>query len=740
MSKRDPFLLYCTPRTANYHLYDMDQHANIAALFEPRTVAVIGASSNPGKIGNMVAHNLVQAGYKGKIFPVNPKANEILGIKAVNSIDALPRPLDLAVICVPPGAVVEALQSLALLPVKAVIVITAGFKEAGRDGYYLEEDVKSVARENNIALLGPNCLGLINTANGLNASFAATTPAPGNIAFFSQSGALCVSILDWAAGHNIGFSSFISLGNKALINEADMLAYLLEDEQTKVILGYMESVEDGRAFIEAARNTTARKPVILIKSGATAAGAKAASSHTGAIAGSDQAYEAAFRQCGVIRVKDVSSLFNLAQAFSTQPLPKGPNLAIVTNSGGPGILAADAAERSGLLMATLSQATVEKMQEFLPAYASLYNPIDIIGDADAQRYKKTLQAVSKDERVSSIMTLLSPTASVEVTQTSLAVLDAFQSSNKPFFACYMGEKTVAPGKKMLQDAGVPCYDFPEPAIYAIDSMYAYYERTTRGEPRRVCVLRDLEAAKDVVARARQKGQTEIVEFQAQTILDAYNLPHPATQLARTSDEAVSAAEEIGYPVVLKIASPDISHKSDVGGVKVGLKNSSDVRAAFLEVTSRTQRMRKDALITGCLIQSMAPKGAKEVIVGFKRDPQFGPLVLFGLGGIYVEVLKDVSFRLAPLSMEDASTMIREIRSFPLLRGVRGEPPVDFDAIRDVLLAMSQLAMDFPQILEAECNPVLAHADGAVVADIRATLSPDDDDKTDESDDSPLADK
>jgi acetyltransferase len=700
----------------------MQYQPDLDGLFAPQSVAVVGASATPGKIGNVILSNILESGYAGKIFPVNPKADEILGLRVTKKIEDLPSPLDLAVISVPPGAVVEALKSLARLPVKAVIIITAGFKEVGREGYYLEEEVADICRSHSIALLGPNCLGLINTANGLNATFAAGNPAPGNIAFYSQSGALCVSILDWATGNNIGFSKFISLGNKALLDESYMLDYLAEDEDTSVILGYMESVEQGRRFMETAMEVTRKKPVIMIKSGTTAAGAKAASSHTGAIAGSDQAYTAAFKQSGIIRVHDVASLFNLALAFARQPLPAGPNLCIVTNSGGPGILAADACEKSGLVMSRLSHASVEELKTFLPPYASLYNPVDIIGDASAERYRKTLEVVARDERVHSIMVLLSPTASVEVENTAQAVIDLEARCDKPIFACIMGETVVRKGKRMLQDAGIPVYSFPEPAIASIDAMYRYADFKHRAAPVEVCVRRDLEKAAAVIKKTEDSGATEMVEFQAHDLLRAYDLPLPATRLCRTSDDAVAAADEIGYPVVLKIASPDISHKSDVGGVKVNLQNSSELRAAFLEVTSRAQRVRKDAYITGCLVQEMAPKGSKEIIVGFQRDPQFGPLVLFGLGGIYVEVLKDVAFRLAPLTLDDAGRMIREIKSLPLLRGVRGEPPVNFRAIEEVLLVMSQLALDFPQINEAEFNPVLVGEESAVVADVRVILT------------------
>lgn len=695
--------------------------SSLQALFEPRSVAVVGASGSPGKVGHSIVKNLVEAGYQGTIWPVNPKGGAILGLDAIASIAGLPGAPDLAVICIPPALVVGALEELGARGTRAAIVITAGFKEIGREGYALEQALVEVARRHSMALLGPNCLGLCNTTAGLNATFAAGQPAPGSVAFFSQSGALCTAILDWALGENIGFSKFVSLGNKAVLDESDMLRYLSRDPQTRVVLGYVESVEDGQRFVRVAREVTPHKPVIMIKSGTTAAGAKAASSHTGAMAGSEQAYGAAFAQAGVIRVADVASLFNLAQAFSTQPLPQGPNLAIVTNSGGPGIMAADAVERSGLLMAPLSGRTVDALMHALPPFASAYNPVDIIGDAGADRYRAALEHVAADPMVHALLVLLTPTASAQVEETAQAIIDVARGCAKPVFACFMGGRRVGPGRAMLQAAGIPCYAFPEPAIASIEAMYRYREWQARPMPVEVCYRRDKTRAARVIERARGEGCVEIVEFQAQELLGAYELPVPATELARTSDQAARIAARIGFPVVLKIASPQISHKTDVGGVKVGLDSEDAVRAAFLDITSRARRLREQAYILGCLVQAMAPKGSREVIVGFKRDAQFGPLLMFGLGGVYVEVLRDISFRLAPLSLDDAHRMIREIKSYPLLRGVRGEPPVAFKAIEDILLTMSQMAQDFPDIYEAEFNPILVDHQGAMVADVRVTL-------------------
>lgn len=698
---------------------------NIQALFSPQSVAIIGASGTPGKIGYSVLKNMLDSGFSGDIYPVNPKTDCILDLKVTPDISALPDNLDLAVIAIPRDLVLEALKELADKGTRAAVIITAGFKEVGGRGYHLEQEMVEIARKNRMALLGPNCLGLIDTRNMVNASFAAEQPKQGNIAFFSQSGALCVAILDWALGENIGFSKFISLGNKAVLDEADMLDYLARDENTDVILGYIENVCEGEKFIQAATRVSQQKPVIMIKSGTTAAGAKAASSHTGAIAGSDQAYSSAFTKAGIIRAHDVQTLFNLAHAFSTQPLPQGPNMCIITNSGGPGIMAADACENSSMQMARLTPGTLKELQGLLPSYASLYNPIDIIGDAGAERYINTLKTVIKDPNVHSVLVLLTPTSSVaeEIEEVSRGIVKIASEADKPIFACFMGKKRIAPGQKILLEGKVPCYSFPEPAIKSMESMHDQYQRKIQPRPQYPEIERDMDRARKVIEKARKNGHQDIVEFQALEILQAYNLPSPETRLARSSMAAVQAAKEIGFPVVLKIASPDISHKTDVDGVKVNLKDEEQVRSAFSAITSRAQRRMPQAYIAGCLVQKMAPEDCKEVIIGVKRDDQFGPLVMFGLGGVYVEVLKDISFRLAPLSNKDARDMIKEIRSYMLLKGFRGEKGVDFSALETILLKMSRLATDFPEIYEAEFNPVLVNSERGIVADVRITLAP-----------------
>ncbi len=699
----------------------MSVKEQLNAFFYPETVAVIGASFSPGEVGRTIVSNMVQAGYKGKIYPVTPKTTMVEGVEVVNGIDELPHHLDLAVVSVPRDSVIVSLEQLAERGTRSVIVTTTGFREEGRDGYHWEQEIIALCERYDMALLGPNSFGMMNTAIGVNASCVVGQPKSGPIAFFSQSGALCAAVLDWALGENIGFSKFVSLGNKAVLDEADILDYLDRDDETKVILGYIENIEHGDAFLKAASKVSRNKPVIMIKSGTTAAGARASSAHTGTIAGADQSYSAAFHQSGVIRVRDIASLFHLAQAFSNQPLPKGPNLAVVTNSGGPGILTADTADRSRVTMAALSQATIQKLQEFLPSYAAFYNPVDIVGDADAKRYRQTLDVVVDDPMVHSILVLLTPTASVEIEATAEAVIHTARKCGKPVFACFMGKKRVAGARTMLMEAGIPCYAFPEPAVRSIEAMYAFYLWKNRPNPQYVQVERDVDRAMQIIREHEKRREPEIATFEAQEVLKAYGLPIPKTVLVRSSDEAVAAAENIGYPVVLKIVSPHISHISDVGGVQVNLYNAADVMEAFKDVTARAQRMRQDAYIAGCLVQEMAPPDVKEVVVGFKRDAQFGPMLMFGLGGIYTEIMKDIAFKLAPLSRRDAFEIVHEIKSYMLLKGIEGEQPINFEALEAIIVTMSQLALDLPQVWEAKCNPVLINHERAMVADVRMTL-------------------
>ncbi|WP_320171032.1 acetate--CoA ligase family protein [Maridesulfovibrio sp.] len=690
-------------------------------LFAPSSIAVVGASSVSGKIGNTIVANILDAGFKGEVYPVNPRGGSICGLEVCKSISDLQGPVDLAVIAVPRDLVLDCFLELVEKGVGSVVIVSAGFKEVDHEGWVLETCLAEIASKTGVNLLGPNCLGLISTGSSLNASFATGNPLPGKIGFFSQSGALCVAVLDWALGAGVGFSKFISLGNKAVLDEASMLEYLGNDPDTKVILGYVENVDDGRRFMDCASRVSMKKPVIMMKAGITPAGARAASSHTGAVAGSDKACGAAFVQSGVIRVERLDELFNLAKAFSSQELPLGPNLGIVTNAGGPGILAADACGDSGMRMPTYSPDIIGELQRMLPGYASLYNPVDLLGDADAQSYGRAVRIVGHDPGVNSMLVIVAPSAALDLAAAAEEISAVVAEIAKPVFCCLMGRRHSRRAREIFAAAGIPVYDFPKQAVRAMDCMYRY--AAWKGRPPRTYAEpeRDIESARQLVEASLRSGRSELVEFQARDIVTAYGLPTPESDLARSGDEAVAIAEQLGYPVVLKIASPEISHKSDVDGVRVGLSSAEEVRTAFWEITARTQCLRPDVYIAGCLVQQMASPESREVIVGFRRDEQFGPLLMFGLGGVYVEILKDVSFRLAPLSVEDAGDMVREIRSYMLLKGVRGGEPVDFEAITDVLIRMSYLAEDFPEIYEAEFNPVLVNSEEALVADARMVV-------------------
>ena len=667
----------------------MPLHENISALFNPKSVAIVGASRNTGKIGNIVLSNLIRAGYGGKIFPINPGGGTILGLTALCKLEDIPedaRPLDLAVICLPADRTPQAIRELAALPARAVAVLGAGFRETGAHGAHLEEEVKALAVKHNMVLLGPNCLGLAGSKARLNVTFAQGDSAPGNIGFFSQSGAFCVAIFDWAREQNFGFSSFVSLGNKALLDESDMLAYLAQDPDTKVIVGYLESVENGPRFLLNAHLATRQKPVILLKAGRTQEGARAASSHTGALAGEDMAYDAAFRQTGIIRADRMEDLFGMAQAFAGLPLPKGSSLAIVTNAGGPGIVATDACVKSGLSLARLSQETVSELKKQLPPYATLYNPVDVGSDAPLRRIVKATATVLSDPGVHSLLLLFVPTAheSLDGLAAEIAALQGPGSDRKAVCVCLMGGEGAAKLKRNFLESGIPCYPFPEPAIDALAAMYRQSRWKENPLPVEIGYRHDRNRAAAIIEAAKVERSLEISEYQAQEIMRAYEIPCLEAKLARTSDEAVQIARQFGGTVALKIASPHIPHKTDVRGVALNLDTPDKIRAAFNEITSRARHLRKDAYIAGCLVQTMAPKDSREVIIGFKRDRRFGPMVIFGLGGIHVEAFKDVACRLAPLSLDDVHDMVREIKAFPILAGMRGEKPVKFTALEDIL--------------------------------------------------------
>jgi acetate---CoA ligase (ADP-forming) len=692
------------------------------SFFNAKSIAVIGASRTPGKVGFDILKNLIQYSYDGMIYPINPSAAEILGRKSYPSLSDVPGSIDLAVIVVPSKNVLEVIERCGEKKIDSAIIITAGFKESGIEGAKLEHDLITKAAKAGVRFIGPNCLGVIDTHAKMNASFAAGMPAKGGIGFFSQSGALCLAVLDRALPDEIGFSKFISMGNKADITDTDIMLALAEDENTKVILGYIEGVSDGRKFMEVASKVSKKKPLIILKSGITSSGAKAASSHTGALAGREAAFDAAFKQSGVIRAHSINQIFNYALAFANQPLPKGPHIAIITNSGGPGILAADACDKSDLQLVTLHKETIDKLREFLPPVASVYNPIDILGDSGAERYEKALQLILQDEIIQGVLVLLTPTAVVDVVNTARKVSFVSKFFNKPVMTSFMGKKSIEAASRILLKNSIPNYEYPEDAVAAYHAMFRYHawiKKPPKTYPEAHFNKHDAAA---IFEKVKRENRERLNDEEIHEVLKTYGFKQPKGLFARTSEEAVAAANEIGYPVVMKIVSPQVVHKSDLGGVRINLNSKKDVENAFFEITTHLRNIMPTATIYGVLIQEMVPPG-KEIIIGITKDPQFGHMIMFGLGGIYVEVLKDISFRVVPLSFEDVHEMVREIKTFPLLRGVRGEAEADIGAIEQSLLSLSQLAMDFPQIIEADINPLLAHTrgKGVIAIDARFTI-------------------
>ncbi len=692
-------------------------------LFNPKAVAVVGASHTPGKVGYAIMQNLIENGFPGPIHPVNPKSEEILGKKCFPDIPSLPEGIDLAVIAIPAKFVPQAIEQLGAAGIKAAIVISAGFKEVGGAGADLEKRLYNAAMVSGVHVLGPNCLGLINTQAKLNASFAASHPEPGNIAVLSQSGALCTAILDWSARHHIGFSKLISIGNKVDIDEEQLIEALGDDRDSGVIVGYLENINQGPHFMRTAERVTKRKPIVLIKAGTTSAGAAAASSHTGSIAGAKVAYECAFQSSGVLQAPSLEALFDYAQAFSYQPLPRGRRVAVVTNAGGPGIMAADAIENAGLAFAKLSEGTEEKLGSFLPAAANIHNPIDILGDAPAEVYGKALETALADDGVDAVIVLLTPQAMIDCTKAAEVIVETAKRFDKPVMASFIGAMRVAEGVEVLQRGKVPHYATPERAVDALTKMVDY--TTWLNKPPRIIRRFAVNTTKvdRVIHLNRKRGQLDIGEQDAKAILAAYGFTIPQDRMARSPEEAVAAASRIGYPVVMKIVSPDITHKSDVGGVKVGLSGPGDVRDAYELMLARIAKRQPDARLSGVLMQEMVTEG-RELIIGMTRDPQFGPMLMFGLGGIYVEVLRDVSFQLAPINAEDAMRMLMGTKTFKLLKGVRGQKSVDMELVAECIQRISQLSMDFPMIQELDINPLKVSSElaRAVAVDARVRVS------------------
>ncbi len=699
---------------------------SLAQFFSPQSIAVVGASIDPTKLGYVILNNLLSGEFLAQgraLYPINPKAKEILGQPAYASVLDVPDPIDLAVIVIPYPTVPAAVAECGEKGIPAAIVISAGFREAGLEGAARERELIEVANQYGIRLIGPNCFGVIDTFTPMNATFSAGMPPDGPMGFMSQSGALGAAILDWAMAGRLGLSKFVSLGNKADVSESDLLREWADDPSLSVILVYTEGLPDGQEFIRVARRVSKIKPVVAIKSGVTQSGARAVSSHTGSLAGSEQAYSAAFRQAGVIRADTLEELLDYALAFGYLPPLKGDRIAIITNAGGPGILATDAIERNGLKLARFEPERLRELERFLPDAASAANPVDLLGDAREDRYEFALKQIRGDPNVDAVLVLVTPQAMTHAERTAQVIVEAAKKSPVPVLACLMGQASLGGGPEILNSNNVPRFPFPERAARALYAMNAYRKYSQEPLPEFETLEVNQEAVSQVFQTVREAGRLTIGDFESRDILAAYGFDAPEAELASSAEDAAAIAGRIGYPVVLKVASPDILHKTDVGGVRVGLQDAADVKDAFDLITYRAARYLPEARLWGCVVQKMAPPGL-EVLIGMNRDPQFGPLVTFALGGIYVEILKDAAFRLAPFSRAEAEAMLDEIRASPLLEGVRGEPPVDREALVDALLRVGQLATDFPEIEELDINPFMVYerGQGGSALDMRLVLA------------------
>lgn len=700
---------------------------NIDFMFRPQEIAVIGASNNPRKIGHAILKNIIDSGYEGKIFPVNPREETILGLPCYKSLKET-GPVDLAVISIPDSAVNDIARECGEAGTGGLIVITAGFKEAGPEGLNREKELVQICNQYNMPMVGPNCVGLIDTHTPLNASFTTGTPLPGSISFISQSGAMLISILDWSFAAGLGFSRFISLGNKASLNEADFIRSSADDPNTNVILCYIEDVAEGGYFIDVVTKAGMKKPVIILKSGTSLSGAQAASSHTGALAGSDMAYDITFAQSGVIRVENMEELFDLAVAFSMLPLPAGDRVSIITNAGGPGIITTDAVEKSGLQMARFTKDTVDYLRANLPKEANIYNPVDILGDAVSERYRLSLEKVLADENTDSVIVLLTPAAVTEPEDTADVIIELRKKyPQKPLFAIFMGGKTLEKARQKIIEQHIPVYTFPEPAVRAIKGMTGY-SRFKQNNRKQETDTMDLQGNKNMVKAifydTLKERRLVLLGDESTQIASAYGIPVSPIYRATTAEEACRISEDTGYPVAMKISSHHIIHKTDVGGVKLGLSNVKEVENAYKSMTKHVKRLLPDTPVFGTEIQKMVDDGV-ELIIGMTRDVQFGPLIAFGLGGIYVNLIEDISFSLASAlnNPGEIEKMIRKTKAYSLLRGYRGKKPSDIKAIIDTIARVAKLVQDFDEIVELDINPLRAFPEGVSALDVKITINP-----------------
>jgi acetyltransferase len=703
---------------------------NLDKLFDPRSIAVIGASNKKGSVGYILLHNLIGAEYEGVVYPVNPTALAVQGIQAYATISQVPRKVDLAIIAVPAKAVPEVARECGEAGVRACVIVSAGFKETGAKGRRLEDQVVSVARSYDLRILGPNCLGYVRPGRNLNATFAHVMPEPGRVAFFSQSGALGTAILDWAAANHVGFSAFVSVGSMSDVDFGDLIDYFGADQQTSSIILYIESVTDARKFMSAARHFAKSKPIIVVKSGRSARSAQAAASHTGAIAGDDTLYSAAFRRAGIVRVDEIEDLFDASEALSRQTSPKGPRLAIVTNAGGPGVMAADRLLALGGELAALSPQTDAKLQAVLPGFAALGNPVDVGGDADEARYGSAAAALMDDPEIDGVLAILTPQAMSHPVETAAALIDVSQAHpRKPLLTSFMGELKVQDAVDALRHTHIPTFDTPEEAVRAYMYMYDYtknlallYETPTDLLPD---FAPDRAGVKRIFMGAARAGRSILSEVEAKEVLEAYEIPTIKTLVATSPEAAAAAGQELGFPVAMKVLSHDITHKTDVGGVALNIHSASEAAAQYSKILQRVQAAAPEAEIQGLVIEEMAPRGGYEVIIGAKRDATFGPALMFGMGGTGVELYRDVAVDFPPLNETLAQAMIRDTKVSQLLRGYRGRPAVDMVALERTLVKFSYLLVDFPEILEMDANPVQVRSDGLAALDARIVIEPKD---------------
>ena len=695
------------------------------SLLNPENVAIIGASANKESVGYALMNNLIGSGFDGTVFPVNPKRNNILGVKAYPNIKDVPDSIDLALISTPARFVPQIVEDCGQAGVKGIVLISAGFAEIGEEGQKLMEEIRKAIKKYNMRLIGPNCLGFINPAINLNASFANKMALPGNIAFISQSGALCTAILDWANQQNVGFSYFVSIGSMLDVSFNDLIDYFGSDSKTTSIIIYMESLKDARSFLSAARNFSRNKPIIILKAGKSSEGAQAAMSHTGSLAGNDAVFDAAFRRAGIVRVDTIGELFNIAQALSMQKRPRTKKLAIITNAGGPGVIATDALIANHGELAELSSETKAELDKQLSPNWSHNNPIDVLGDAGPEDYAKAVELCASDDNVGGILVILTPQAMTRSTEIAELVSKIAAKTNKTVLASWMGAEDVAEGEKILEDANVPVYDTPEDAVRAFMLMYDYsrnlriLQETPPKIPLKFSPKR--QESLDLINKVLANNRTTMTEDEAKQLLDFYEIPVIKNGLAKTKEEAVELANNFGYPLVMKIASPDILHKTDVGGVVLNITNQDKLEHAFINIMKSAKAKMPNADIRGVLVEQMIDR-KYELIIGGKRDPIFGPTIVFGMGGVAVEVFKDTTVGLPPLNMALALRLIENTKIYKLLKGYRGMPAADIESIQFLLYKFAYLLADFPQIMDIDINPFSIDENGGVVLDAKVILT------------------